>query len=221
MLPLHLGFPKGNGQPLRVLCLGAHADDIEIGLGGTILTLVARRPLVCRWVVLSGGGTARESEARHGAQRFLQDAQDTCVAVHGFRDGFFPAQYADLKECFEELKRDAAPDVIFTHYREDRHQDHRIVSELTWSTFRSHLVLEYEVPKYDGDLARPNCYVPLSRRHVDAKVRHLIEVFESQHAKHWFTADTFTGLLRIRGIEAGNGDAFAEAFHAHKTVLDV
>lgn len=220
MLALHFGSPGANGPPLQVLCLGAHPDDIEIGCGGTMLSLAARRQIACHWVVFSGKGTARENEARRGARQFLRGVTDACIAVHGFRDGFFPAEYADLKGTFETLKHATSPDVIFTHFRGDRHQDHRVVSDLTWNTFRSQLVLEYEVPKYDGDLGRPNCYVPLSDADARAKVRHLLEVFETQREKGWFTADTFEGLLRLRGIEAGAPEGRAEAFHAHKTLLD-
>lgn len=222
MAPLRLGFPppRGRNGALQVLCLGAHADDIEIGCGGTLLALLANRPVGCHWVVFSGGGGPREREARLGARRFLRGVHDSRVVVHGFRDGFFPAAYTEIKECFETLKAELSPDVIFTHHRADRHQDHRVVSDLTWNTFRNHLVLEYEVPKYDGDLGRPNLYVPLSRAASRAKVRHLLAVFATQRAKRWFTADTFDGLLRLRGIEAGAPEGYAEGFHAHKTLLD-
>lgn len=213
------GRGRGNAA-LHVLCLGAHADDIEIGCGGTLRALFASRPVNCRWVVFSGGGAPREREARGGARRFLRGAAKSRVDVHAFRDGFFPAVYTEIKERFEALNAEQAPDVIFTHYRADRHQDHRVISDLTWNTFRSHLVLEYEVPKYDGDLGRPNLYVPLSRAASRAKVRHLLAAFGSQRAKRWFTADTFDGLLRLRGIEAGAPEGYAEAFHAHKALLE-
>ena len=141
----------------RVLCLGAHADDIEIGCGGTVLHLAATVPgAEFTWIVLSGDGT-RAEEARRGAALFLGSAARAHVVVKAFRDGFFPYVGASIKEYFEGLKRDQTPDVIFTHYRGDRHQDHRLVSELTWNTFRDHLILEYEVPKYDADLGTPNC----------------------------------------------------------------
>jgi LmbE family N-acetylglucosaminyl deacetylase len=220
-----------NGNPLRlalgrnarnILCLGAHADDIEIGCGGTLRLLAGARRVRCRWVVFSGGGGGpREREARGSARRFLRDSAGYDITVHDFRDGFFPAAFADLKERFEALKADPdfAPDVIFTHFRGDRHQDHRVISDLTWNTFRNHLVLEYEVPKYDGDLGRPNVYVPLTRAAGRAKVRDLLRAFATQRSKRWFTADTFDGLLRLRGIEAGAPEGYAEAFHAHKTLL--
>jgi LmbE family N-acetylglucosaminyl deacetylase len=222
--PLRLTIPGTNGRrhaPLRVLCLGAHSDDIEIGCGGTLRELFAGRPVSCHWAVFSGAGTLREREARASARRLLRGVSEGTVAVHDFRDGFFPAAYAGLKVRFETLKAELGgdPDVIFTHYRGDRHQDHRVVSDLTWNTFRSHFVLEYEVPKYDGDLGRPNLYVPLSRAASRSKVRHLVTVFATQRDKRWFTADTFDGLLRLRGIEAGAPEGYAEAFHAHKTLL--
>lgn len=216
MLPLRVS--RGGDGPLRVLCLGAHADDIEIGCGGTIRALTARRRIACRWVVFSGGGGPREREARRSAGRLLRRVSDPVVVVHDFRDGFFPAAFAEIKECFETLKAAVAPDVIFTHFRADRHQDHRVVSDLTWNTFRDHLVLEYEVPKYDGDLGRPNLYVPLSRAASRAKVRHLLAAFASQRGKRWFTADTFNGLLRLRGVESGAPEGMAEAFHAPKVL---
>lgn len=218
---LRLGLPpaRNGNSTLAVLCLGAHADDIEIGCGATLRALFASRPVHCRWVVFSGGGTPREREARDSARRFLRGARKSEVTVHGFRDGFFPSAYDQLKEQFEQLKTDDRPHVVFTHFRGDRHQDHRVVSDLTWNTFRSHFVLEYEVPKYDGDLGRPNLYVPLSRTAGRAKVRHLLTAFQTQRSKRWFTADTFESLLRLRGIEAGAPEGYAEAFYAHKALF--
>ena len=215
-VPLTLPVPRG--RPLRVLCLGAHSDDIEIGCGGTMLNLAAQRRIDCQWIVFSGAASPREDEARRGARRFLGRGGANRVEVHGFRDGFFPAAFTEIKEQFEALGAGPRPDVIFTHFRLDRHQDHRVISDLTWNTFRSHLVLEYEVPKYDGDLGRPNLYVPLSRAATRAKVRHLLAVFGSQRGRRWFTSDTFDGLLRLRGIEAGAAEGYAEAFHAHKVL---
>jgi LmbE family N-acetylglucosaminyl deacetylase len=202
------------------LCLGAHADDIEIGCGGTILTLLAaRRNVECHWVVFSGGGGPREREAQRAAQLFLARARSKQVTIHNFRDGFFPYVGGGIKEAFEALARSVSPDVIFTHTRDDRHQDHRVVSDLTWNTFRSHLILEYEVPKYDGDLGVPNTFVPLSASVARAKIRHIRAAFVSQRSKRWFTADTFHGLLRLRGIESGSPEGLAEAFFARKAVL--
>ncbi len=210
------GVPDG---PLRVLCLGAHADDIEIGCGGTVLRLAASLPRAeFTWIVLSGE-EARAEEARESARRFLARAARSHVVVKGFRDGFFPYIGTSIKEYFEDLKHDVTPDVVFTHYRADRHQDHRLVSELTWNTFRDHLILEYEVPKYDGDLGAPNCYVPLDGPTCCQKTRHLLEVFTSQRERHWFTEETFRALMRLRGVECGAPSGYAEAFYAHKLVV--
>jgi LmbE family N-acetylglucosaminyl deacetylase len=164
--------------------------------------LAARRDVECHWVVFSGGGGPREREARKSADLFLARAPQRHLTVHSFRDGFFPFVGAQVKEAFEALARDVSPDVVFTHTRDDRHQDHRLVSDLTWNTFRSHLVLEYEIPKYDGDLGVPNLFVPLEPAVARAKIRHLRAAFGSQRSKRWFTADTFHGLMRLRGVES-------------------
>ena len=203
-----------------VLCLGAHSDDIEIGCGGTIAALLAHRPdLTFHGVVFSAAGI-RADEARASALALVGDALAGGGArTHDFRDGFFPYEGGTVKECFEDLKRELSPDLVFTHHRQDRHQDHRLVSELTWNTFRSHLILEYEVPKYDGDLQTPNCYVPLSDDAAARKMDHLLTHFPSQAEKSWFSAETFRALLRLRGIESGAPEPYAEAFHVPKVVL--
>ena len=199
----------------RVLLLGAHSDDIEIGAGGTVLALRRLAPAArLRWVVFSGDD-ARRAEARGGAEAFAGDAAD--VSTHAFRDGFFPQETAGIKETFEQLKAEPPPDLIFTHARDDRHQDHRAISDLTWNTFRSHLVLEYEVPKWDGDLGRPNAYLRLSDDLADAKLAGLRDAFASQRGKHWFDDETFRGLMRLRGLESNA--RYAEAFYARKLVL--
>jgi LmbE family N-acetylglucosaminyl deacetylase len=205
------------GAPLRVLCLGAHADDIEIGCGGTALTLALRR-CEFHWVVFSADAT-RAREARRSASLFLRSVKRRNVVVNRYRDSFFPYQGSDIKEYFEELRRVVSPDLIFTHSRDDRHQDHRLISDLTWNTFRDHFILEYEVPKYDGDLARPNCFVPLTAPVCERKIRYLLSSFASQRAKRWFTGETFRGLMRLRGIESAAPGGYAEAFHGHKIVL--
>ena len=220
MTPLLL--PRHTDRPPTVLCLGAHADDIEIGCGGTMLQLLAERPETrVVWVVFSAAGE-REAEARSGAERFLEAASDRQVRVFKLRDGHFPAQWTEAKETFEALKHEVPdPDLIFTHYREDRHQDHRTVSDLTWNTWRRHLVLEYEVPKYDGDMGRPHAYVPISRAAGARKIEQLIAVYNSQRSKGWMSPDTFEGLMRLRGIECAAPEGWAEAFHARKWVLGI
>jgi LmbE family N-acetylglucosaminyl deacetylase len=217
MLGLTLGGDPG--APLRVLALGAHADDIEIGCGGTLLRLVQEHPnLTVDWLVLSGEGE-RAGEAAESGAAFLDGAAASTIGVERFRDGFFPYSGAGVKELFERLKSRPAPDLIFTHRLEDRHQDHRLVAELTWNTFRDHLILEYEIPKYEGDLGQPNLFVPLARDHCERKVQLLLKHFPSQLGRAWFTEDTFWAVLRLRGVESNAPSRFAEAFHARKVVL--
>lgn len=203
----------------HVLCLGAHADDIEIGCGGTILKMLeVERDLKVTWVVFSAEGP-REGEALASANAMLQSAKKRDVVLKHFRDGFFPAHYARLKECFEELKEAVSPDLILTHYRGDLHQDHRLVAELTWNTFRNHLILEYEIPKYDGDVGSPNVFVPLERRLCQQKIQTILDSFPSQARKPWFTEDAFDALLRLRGLEANSPTRHAEAFYCRKLLF--
>ena len=217
MLPLRFGDARKGIR--EVLCLGAHSDDIEIGCGGAILELIAANPgLRVLWVVFSADAK-REVEARLAARRFLHGAGSSQVVVRKQRDGFFPPQMTEIKEFFEELKRISTPDIIFTHYRHDRHQDHRTISDLTWNTFRNHLVLEYEIPKYDGDLGTPNVFVPLSRKAARRKVNDVCSIFKSQLGQHWFTPDLFFGLMRVRGIECCASSGYAEGFHSRKAIL--
>lgn len=205
---------------LRVLCMGAHSDDIEIGCGATVLNLAGRRPQPeFRWVVWSAAGQ-REREAKLGARKFLGAAIEG-VRVHAFRDGYFPAQFAEIKEAFEDLAREFRPDIVFTHARDDRHQDHRVVSDLTWNTFRNQMILEYEIPKWDGDLGRPNLYVPVSQSTARRKARVLMSVFGTQRAKDWFSEETFLGLMRLRGMECRAAGGHAEAFYARKATLSL
>lgn len=212
---MELRGSAGPGGELVVLALGAHSDDVEIGCGGTILRLLReRQDVVVHWVVFSAEGP-RAEEARRSAARFLEGARRSAVQVHQFRDGFLPYEGAAVKEAFEEMKG-LSPDLILTHHGADRHQDHRLVCELTWNTFRRHTILEYEIPKYDGDLGRPNVFVPLGEEVVERKVDLLMEGFASQRSKRWFTPETFRGLMRLRGIEAPEDAAYAEAFHARK-----
>lgn len=217
MLPLTLGLPRRG--PLVLLCLGAHADDLEIGCSGTVLRLIAeRRRVDVHWVVFSGDAR-RAREAHDSARRLLRGAASLDVEVAGFRDGFFPFDGAAIKEWFEQVKRRVDPDLILTHRGDDAHQDHRMVSELTWNTFRDALILEYEVPKYDGDLGRPNVFVPLGPAIRRRKVRHLMSAFPSQRRKRWFTASTFDGLMRLRGVECAAPEGYAEAFYARKLLI--
>jgi LmbE family N-acetylglucosaminyl deacetylase len=214
---LQLSLTKSAG-PLRVLCLGAHSDDIEIGCGGLVLSLIkSGRAVDVTWVVFSAPG-AREREARRGAALFLKGAARTDVVIKQFRDGHFPYDGAAVKAVFETLKA-TRPDLVLTHYRDDRHQDHRVLSDLAWNTFRDHLVLEYEIPKFDGDLGQPNCFVPLDRTTAARKARLLGQAFGTQRDKHWFSDDTFLGLLRLRGMECRAPGGYAEAFYSRKAVL--
>jgi len=210
---------RPNEQLLRVLAVGAHADDIEIGCGGTLLSWIrSGERLDVTWVVFAASGS-REAEARSSAEFFLAGAVRSRILSHRFRDGYFPYD-AGVKDVFEQLKTEVEPDVVFTHYRDDRHQDHRVVSDLTWNTFRSHVILEYEIPKFDGDLGAPNVFVPLSAEVCNTKVEGLLTHFRSQAQKRWFTRETFLGLARLRGIEAGDSTGYAEAFYARKLLIE-
>ncbi len=203
----------------RVLVLGCHSDDIEIGCGATVLSLTRAQPaLDITWVVLGADGE-REREARSSAKTFLGSAERSEVIVHGFRNGYFPHIGEQVKDVFEELKTRLDPDLILTHTRFDLHQDHRLVCELTWNTWRDHLILEYEVPKYDGDLGAPNVFVAVSEELAREKARLISRSFPSQRDRHWFDEDLFLGLMRIRGMEARAPDGFAEAFTCRKLSL--
>jgi LmbE family N-acetylglucosaminyl deacetylase len=205
--------------PLRLLCLGAHCDDIEIGCGGTILELTASaRKLEVYWVVFSSDGT-RKREALKSAEGFLCSIVAKKVTIHQFRDGFFPYVGPELKERFEELKAEFSPDLVLTHYRHDLHQDHRLVSELTWNTFRNHLILEYEIPKYDGDFGAPNVFVPLDESICRRKIDAILDAYQSQKEKHWFSRELFTSILRLRGMEANACSGYAEGFYCRKANL--
>lgn len=215
---LRLDF-RGDAPSTTVLCLGAHCDDIEIGCGGTILNLLATHDrLICHWVVLSSD-PGRAAEARQSADLFLATAKSKHVEIDNFRQSFFPYVGAKLKERFERLKDEVSPDVIFTPYRRDLHQDHRMVSELTWNTFRDHLILEYEIPKYDGDLGSPNLFVPLSKPTCRAKIQYILRCFASQKERQWFDSETFWSMLRLRGMESNAESRYAEAFYARKLLL--
>jgi len=203
---------------LTLLCLGAHSDDIEIGCGGTILRLLEEFPAArVVWIVFGAAG-ARAVEAKKSADLFLNNAAQQEVRIKEFRDGFFPYIGAEIKDFFEGLKVEISPDLILTHYRHDLHQDHRLVSELTWNTFRRHLILEYEIVKYDGDLGSPNYFVHLDEATCQRKVDYILESFSTQRDRHWFTEDTFLSLMRIRGVESSAPGKYAEGFYCRKLV---
>ncbi len=215
MIPLILN----DGRPLRLLCLGAHCDDIEIGCGGTILKLMAtEREIEVHWVVFSSD-ERRKREALKSAEAFLRNVSNRTVIIHGLRDGFFPYAGGELKECFEQLKIEVSADLILTHYRQDLHQDHRLVSELTWNTFRNQLILEYEIPKFDGDFGSPNLFVPLDESICRRKIDTILDAFISQSEKQWFCPDLFSSVLRLRGMESNACSGYAEAFYCRKAVL--
>ena len=216
MMPLLV--TSNDDSPLHILCVGAHPDDIEIGAGGTILTLLRRYSgSRVHWLVLSAPGV-RAREARASANAFLREASVAEVQLLDFRDGFFPAQFEAIKVAFEALKP-VRPDIVLTHHRADHHQDHRLVSELTWNTFRDHLILEYEIPKYDPDFGNPNLFVPVDAKDADVKITALMSHFVSQHGRSWFTPETFFSMMRIRGVQAAAPSGLAEAFYAPKLRL--
>ena len=209
------------GDRLSVLCLGAHSDDIEIGAGGTILSWIAAGiDLDVHWCVVSAPGD-RGTEALASANAFLAGASRKKIELAEFKDGFFPYQGDELKSWMEGLKSRARPDVVLTHRRDDAHQDHREICQLTWNSFRDHLILEYEVPKWDGDLGQPNVYVPLETQAMQRKVELLMTHFGSQRSKDWFDGETFRGLARLRGMECRAPSGYAEAFLSRKAVLGV
>jgi len=217
MLPFTLG--GGNSQPLDVLCIGAHSDDIEIGCGATVLRLLAERPgSTVHWVVLSST-PEREVEARNSAADFLADAGTADISVERFRESYFPYIAIELKDHFEALKARVQPDLILCHHRHDEHQDHRTVAELVWNTYRNHVIAEYEIPKYEGDLGHPNVYVPVSAEVAERKIELLQKHFATQRSRSWFRPDTFRGVMALRGVESNAPEGFAEAFHVRKVVL--
>jgi LmbE family N-acetylglucosaminyl deacetylase len=214
-----IGLQLGAERQLSVLCLGAHSDDIEIGAGGTLLTLLGHEhELHVSWCVLSGS-ESRRAEAEASARDFLHGAASQRVQLLQFQDGFFPAQICEIKTWFEQLKESVKPDLILTHRRDDLHQDHREVSRHTWNTFRDHLILEYEIPKWDGDLGQPNLYVPLTKAVLQRKIELLTVHFGTQRAKDWFDPNVFHGLARLRGMECRAPQYVAEAFFARKIVM--
>jgi LmbE family N-acetylglucosaminyl deacetylase len=217
MISLSLNGTAGEG--LTILCLGCHSDDLEIGCGGTILRLVNERPdCTFHWVVFSATG-ARAGEARLAVTRLIDPSHLASVTLAKFPDGFMPFNGAEIKSTFEDIKRAVSPDLILTHNRKDAHQDHRLIAELTWNTFRDHLILEYEIPKYDGDMGQPAVFVPLPLGLCNRKVEILTESFQSQSGKSWFRPDTFFSLMRLRGMECNAPSGYAEAFYCKKLLL--
>jgi len=214
MIPSLFALPS-DAQP-RVLMLGAHCDDVEIGCAGTLQVLATRFPAMSiRWIVLSSPAQ-RASETKNAAAQILPTGTDLQLEFRAFKESYFPYIGAEIKDCIEAIAKDFRPDVVFTHHTQDRHQDHRLVAELTHNAFRDHVILEYEVVKYDGDLGSPNVFVPVSREQLETKVRGLMSAYESQRTKFWFTEDTFTSLMRLRGVESRSPTGFAEAFHCRK-----
>jgi LmbE family N-acetylglucosaminyl deacetylase len=216
---LGIDFHIKQDSALQVLCLGAHSDDIEIGCGGTILRLIEEHSsLRIHWIVFSAPGD-RAREARESADSFLEGVGEKNIVVMDHRDGFFPYYGEQIKEYFENLRQSVSPDVIFTHYRHDLHQDHRLVCELTWNTFRNHLILEYEIPKFDGDLGSPNFFIPLNKNICGRKVEYILAHFRSQENRHWFSKETFFSIMRLRGVESRAPEGYAEAYYCQKIIL--
>jgi LmbE family N-acetylglucosaminyl deacetylase len=216
MLKFHwIGKRQG---ALKILCIGAHSDDIEIGCGGAVLRILKEHEgAEVHWVVLGSGGQ-RDREASASANRFLSGAGKKKIIIEHFKTSYFPYKGEEIKNLFEAIKKKISPDIIFTHYRHDLHQDHRQVSELTWNTFRDHFILEYEIIKYDGDIGVPNFFVHLEEAICRKKIEIIMESFKTQRDKDWFTQDTFFSMLRIRGVESRAPEKFAEGFYCRKIV---
>lgn len=218
---LGLEFNNKDGQGIKILCLGAHCDDIEIGCGGTLSNMLGKyKNAEVHWVVLSSD-SRREKEARSSANLFLRNAKIKNILVKKFRNGYFPYVGGEIKDYFEDLKNNFSPDVIFTHYRLDIHQDHRVTSDLTWNTFRNNFILEYEIPKFDGDFGSPNLFVPLKYPDCQRKVNKILKSFTSQSEKHWFTEELLLSTLRIRGMECCSSTNYAEAFYCRKISITI
>lgn len=216
---LKLGLNIQISQPLKILCLGAHCDDIEIGCGGTLLYLIRKHPgCEVYWLTFSST-EERAREGQRSAEQFLRGAAQHQVVIKSFKDGYFPCLGGEIKDCFEQLKGDFSPDLILSHSREDLHQDHRLVAELTWNTFRDHLILEYEIAKFDADLRNPNVYIPLDRSICRQKVELLKASYPSQQNRSWFDDETFWALLRLRGLECNAPSRYAEGFYGRKVVI--
>jgi LmbE family N-acetylglucosaminyl deacetylase len=215
---LEMKFFAGSKEP-KILCLGAHSDDIEIGCGGTILKLIGAAPKAeFRWIVFSGN-KLRHDEALQSASAYLNPVDEKQIDIHSFRESYFPFIGAQIKDCFEKVKSEYDPDIIFTHCASDAHQDHILISKLTLNTFRNHMIIEYEIPKYDGDLGNPNVFVHLDESIVRKKIAIICTIFQTQTNKLWFSEESFRSLLRIRGIESNSPTNYAEGFYCHKMIL--
>jgi LmbE family N-acetylglucosaminyl deacetylase len=213
------GLGVAPGKPLSILCLGAHSDDVEIGCGGSLLRLLSEHPgSTVHWEVFSATAE-REREAIASGDAFLADAAAGTVVVNGFTENRFPEEWGTVKDHIATLPRIIDPDIVFTHRRDDAHQDHRTIGELTWQTFRDHLVVEYEIPKFEGDLGQPNLFVPLTAATAERKIELICEHFASQRNKTWFRPEVFRGLMHLRGAECNSEEGPAEAFHARKMVV--
>ncbi|MBK7034645.1 MAG: PIG-L family deacetylase [Ignavibacteria bacterium] len=213
-----LGVTFGKA-PTAILFVGAHCDDIEIGCGATVLNLIEKFPNAHYYWIVFSSSAVRAEEALRSSEIMLAGAISKRIVIQNFQNGYFPYGGAQIKDYFELLKTQVNPDLIFTHYLDDRHQDHRILSELTWNTFRDHLILEYEIPKYDGGLGSPNCFIPVNQAHADKKIANLMKCFVTEATKPWFTPATFVAMLRLRGIECNSPTGLAEAFYCKKFML--
>ena len=209
-----------NKKP-KILCLGAHPDDIEIGCGGTILHIIEEIPEAQFYWVVFSGNSERVKEAYQSANMFLAGAKSNNIHIQDYRESYFPFVGAKIKDYFEKIVKEFSPDLIFTHNNNDAHQDHQLISDLTWNTFRDHLILEYEIPKYDGDLGNPNLFINLDNNLVQKKINFILEIFKSQAEKQWFDEETFRSILRIRGIESNSPTKYAEAFYCRKMVIKI
>lgn len=207
-------------RALQIVCIGAHCDDIEIGCGGSLVALSQAYPLSHFHCWVFSGNAARAAESRACLTQLL-DAERFTLQVFDHRDGYFPAQWAQVKERLATLSQTINADLVFTHTARESHQDHRVLAELTWNHFRRHTVLEYEIAKYEGDLGRANFYIPLSTEQFEAKLSALLSAFPSQASKGWFTRNTFEAIARLRGVESHATSGYAEAFRARKSVLDL
>jgi len=218
MLPLKFDS-QGKNSLHQVLCLGAHSDDIEIGCSGTLLKLIDQFPDISIYWVVFGANEQRKEEALASAYALLKDVKNKTILIKDFRDRFFPYIGAEIKDFFDHFTKDVSPDLVLTHYHKDLHQDHRLISDLTWNAFRDHMILEYEIPKYDGDLGNPNFFVHLEPVIYQKKINHLIQYFKTQANKQWFTEETFSSILRLRGIQSNAPDKYAEGFYLRKAIF--